>query len=204
MVNADLASKMLMRESPGTFLLWRAVTSDQKYLSYKTVKTKTILHSKINFTDDSNCFIEEAEFTSTSIRRLVENLKTKGILTIGLKQLRKTANISPNNSFDLNDLDTDDESSSILNIPNIPFISKEEAEKNLEKNPLGTWILRTNKEGQLRVSFVDRTKVKHKVLYKHDGELFTMTEEDTESPVSLLEIIIKMKDQNMITNRYTK
>ena len=153
-----MATEMLMRESPGTFLLRREVKSDQFYLSYKTVNTGTIIHSKVNFTEDSFRSIEEADSPSTSIRRLVENLKTKGILTIGLKRLRKTATNSPNNSFDLNDLDTDDESSSILNIPNIPYISKEEAEKSLGKNPLGTWILRKNDKDQMRISFVSSTK----------------------------------------------
>ena len=201
LVSNSVASKMLVRESPGTFLLWRAVNSDQLFLSYKTVNTKTILHSKINFTDESNCFIEEAEVTSTSIRRLVENLKIKGVLTLGLKQLRRSPAFSPSNSFDSNDLETEAESSSIMNIP---CISKEEAENSLAKAPPGTWILRNNGKGELRVSFVSSTKVKHKMLYKHEGELFTMTEEDTETPVSLVEILIKMKEQNMITNRFSK
>ena len=199
---SDLAADILMRESPGTFLVWRVVNTDQIYLSYKTVNTKTILHSKINFTHDSNCYIEEAEVTSTSIRRLVESLKTLGLLTIGLTQLCRVPTISANNSLDLSDLDTEDESES-SSVLNIPFIPLKEAEKTLEKSPLGTWLLRSNKEGDLRVSFKSSTKVKHKMLHQREGELFTMTEEDTETPVSLLEIIVKLKEQGMITNRYS-
>ena len=198
-----VASDMLMRESPGTFLVWRVVNTDQFYLSYKTVNNKTILHSKINFTNDSNCFIEEAEVTSTSIRRLVENLKAKGVLTIGLNQICRPPAVSAHPSFDLSDLDTEDESES-SSLLNIPHITKEEVEKKLANSPLGTWILRSNKQGHFRVSFKSSTRVKHKVLYQHEGELFTMTEEDTESPVALLEIIIKLKEQGMITNRYSK
>ena len=200
---SDVASDMLMRESPGTFLVRRVVNTDHFYISYKTVKSKKILHSKIHFTHDSNCFIEEAEVTSTSIRRLVENLKTKGVLTIGLTQLCRLPTVSsPNNSFELSDPDTGEESES-SSVLNIPYITKEEVEKKLASSPLGTWMLRSNKQGHLRVSFKSSTKVKHKVLYQR-GELFSMTEEDTESPVTLLEIIMKLKEQGMITDKYSK
>merc|ERR1711902_399498 len=32
----DVASDLLMRESPGTFLVWKVINTDQLYLSYKT------------------------------------------------------------------------------------------------------------------------------------------------------------------------
>merc|ERR1712150_90840 len=95
---ATAATKMLMRESPGTFLVRKLINSDNFYLSYKTVSGKEIIHSKINSTEGSYYSVSEAP-PSTSLRRLVESLKRRGILTIGLTQLGKNT-FSPSNSLD--------------------------------------------------------------------------------------------------------
>ena len=202
-MTSKLASNILIRESPGTFLLRKLADSDQLYLSYKTVNTKTILHSVINFTEDSHCFIEQCDLTSTSIRRLVEKLKTQGFLTIGLTQISPYHTFTPTNSEERSDsIDQDSDQESEFSF--IPHITKEEAEEKLVSSRVGTWLLRRNDHGQLRVSFVANTKVKHKQLYQHPGQVFTMTERETETPVSLGEIISELKKQKIIKNRLSE
>ena len=186
---ATAATKMLMRESPGTFLVRKLINSDNFYLSYKTVSGKEIIHSKINSTEGSYYSVSEAP-PSTSLRRLVESLKRRGILTIGLTQLGKNT-FSPSNSLDHGQED-------------IPQIPKAEVEDMLKNSSSGTWILRRNELGQLRVSFVMKGKVSHKQLYKWPGELFTMSEDNTENPVPLEGIINNMKKLKMISNKYSE
>ena len=204
---SSAANKTLVRESPGTFLV-RKTPNLQFFLSYKTVSTRQIVHSKINSTQSQNSIrtyysIEPSTRAraSTSIRRLVDNLKKEKVLTIGLipRGRNPTSTTStPSNSFDLGlepgQLETSGDA-------DIPLISKEEVQNMLKNSAHGTYVVRKNERGEVRVSYVVKSSVKHKMLFRQPGDLFT-TSKGPEAPVSLGRIITFMKEQKIILNEY--
>ena len=204
---SSAANKTLVRESPGTFLV-RKTPNQQFFLSYKTVSTRQIVHSKINSTQSQNSIrtyysIEPSTRARafTSIRRLVDNLKKEKVLTIGLitRGRNPTSTTStPSNSFDLGlepgQLETSGDA-------DIPLISKEEVQNMLKKSAHGTYVVRKNERGEVRVSYVVKSSVKHKMLFRQPGDLFT-TSKGPEAPVSLGRIITFMKEQKTILNEY--
>ena len=193
------ANKTLVRESPGTFLV-RKTHLQQFFLSYKTVSGREIVHSKITSTQNPNSTLTyysiEGARASTSIRRLVEDLKSKEVLTIGLIPRCRNSNWSPSNSVDHGLEPRQLETSAYADIPRI---SKEEVQNMLKNSAHGSYVVRTNERGQVRVSYVAQNTVKHKMLYRQHGGLFTMTT-GAETPVSLKRIITVMKEQKVILN----
>ena len=218
-METEEAETTLLREKESSYILWNSVEGEF-WVSYK--KANTVQHIRIeklglNYRVNAG----NVNFTETSLERAIDRLKSEKVFTTPATSARSSKKNSVNDPAALAQLKehleeavlredsglgvsdaNHEEEDERAHIPEglscLGTMNNKQAEKVLDNHPEGTWLLRYNQRGEVRISIKKITRVSHLKIYA-STEGYYLNPRDNPAPLS--DLINYLREELMLKSQ---
>ena len=220
-METEEAETTLLKEKESSYILWKS-QEGEFWVSYK--QARTIQHIRIeNLGLKYRVNAGNINFTETSLERAIDRLREANVFSTPATSARSSQKNSVLPPADLAQLQMDleeavqredsglggsdvnhDEEDEKAHIPSgfsfIGTLNNKKAEGALEGHPEGTWLLRYNERGEVRISIKKITKVSHMKIYA-SAEGYYLNPRD--NPAPLADLINYLKEKLLLRSQIT-
>merc|ERR1712192_12643 len=218
-METEEAETTLLREKDSSYILWNSVEGEF-WVSYK--KANTVQHIRIeklglNYRVNAG----NVNFTETSLERAIDRLKSEKVFTTPATSARSSKKNSVNDPAALTQLKehleeavlredsglgvsdaNHEEEDERAHIPEgfscLGTMNNKQADKVLDNHPEGTWLLRYNQRGEVRISIKKITRVSHLKIYA-STEGYYLNPRDNPAPLS--DLINYLREELMLKSQ---